>query len=138
MLSKLFGGTAPREAAEVPPAVSLGDLHRITDRLERLESALEAQRAELTLAIDEGITHVDRAERRVRAVIQSARRRMESAGYVDEGLEAESAQLQLLHGGGGDGEGLQPVPADVGRPLSGPPGVPGYFAPEYLEALRRA
>lgn len=73
---------------------------------------------ELTQAVSEGIQHVDRSERRVRAVVASAKRRMESEGYTDPGLEAEASALPLFDAEGVQREGVQPVPTDVDAPAS--------------------
>jgi hypothetical protein len=62
-----------------------------------------------TLAIAEGIERVDRSERRVRAAIGRARKRMEDLGYVDESLEAEHHSIYAGDGDGGNAEGVQPV-----------------------------
>jgi hypothetical protein len=86
--------------------------------------------ADLTIALSEGIEHVDRSERRVRAVVQSAKRRMAQAGYDDPGVDAEDSQLQLLDAERGEREELQPVPENVdgnpewaGTPWAAVPGI---------------
>lgn len=93
------------------------------DELEQLQEAVRDQ----TLAIAEGIERVDRAERRVRAAVGRARRRMEELGYVDEGLEAEAAELRELDADGGNEEGVYAMPGYVGGPpardMSAFPGV---------------
>lgn len=98
--------------------------------LELLEDRLEALKAELVLAIAEGIERVDRAERRVKATVQSARRRMERAGYVDDALEAEAEQLELEDARGGGGHGVPPVYDDVAddQPAFDPTGLPGDWS----------
>lgn len=68
---------------------------------------------ELTLAVDEGIKHVDRSERRVRSTVRRAVQRMEEAGYIDEAVEAEAAGIRELDAEERGEEELQPVPADV-------------------------
>lgn len=68
---------------------------------------------ELTLAVDEGIKHVDRSERRVRSTVRRAVQRMEEAGYIDEAVEAEAAGIRELDAEERGEEGLQPVPAHV-------------------------
>lgn len=80
-------------------------LEELTDAVADLEKTARDQ----TLAIDEGIKHVDRAERRVRAAVGRARKRMEDLGYVDDSLEAEAEGLREFHGNGSQGEGVQPL-----------------------------
>jgi len=86
--------------------------------------------ADLTLALSEGIEHVDRSERRVRAVVQSAKRRMAQAGYDDPGVDAEDGQLQRLDVERSEREAVQHVPEDVdgaqewvGTPWAAVPGI---------------
>lgn len=104
------------ETAPPPPV----DLEPIREQLRQLVDGHNALRQDLQeleheskLAIAEGIERVDRAERRVRAAVGRARKRMEDLGYVDEGLEAEAAQLQLGDGALSEEEGVQPVRAGV-------------------------
>jgi len=61
----------------------------------------------LTLAVDEGIRHVDRAEKRIRATVGRARRELQELGVESPGLEAEAADLRVLDGGQGAGERVQ-------------------------------
>jgi len=77
--------------------------------LEGLEKRTLDQFKDLTAAVAEGIEHVDRAERRVRAAIQSAKRRFEAEGYIDPGLEAEAAALPQGDGDPGPEEELPSV-----------------------------
>ena len=69
-------------------------IEELTAALADIEEDVRAQ----TIAIAEGIQHVDRAERRVRAAVGRARKRMADLGYEDEGLEAEAAELREIHG----------------------------------------
>ena len=57
---------------------------------------VQADLANLTLAVAEGIERVDRSERRIRSVVKSAKRRFEAAGFDDPGLEAEASTLPRL------------------------------------------
>ena len=76
---------------------------------EWIRSALD----DLTLAVAEGIEHADRSERRVRAVVQGAKRRMEAAGYDDPGVEAEADQLSSEDAASRRPEVVQPLPENV-------------------------
>lgn len=110
--------TALRRASG--PELELGPLEARLDEhagginslMERLEDQEERTRAQ-TLAISEGIEHVDRAERRVRAAVARARKRMADLGYEDEGLEAEAQGIRELDGEQRELEGMQPVPEGV-------------------------
>lgn len=91
------------------------DSHRAhIEALTDAVSDLEEKAREQTLAIAEGIERVDRAERRVRAAVQRARKRLEEHGYSDEGLEAEAEQLQLIDGDGSEDEGMPAMHGNVG------------------------
>lgn len=83
----------------------------ITDAHERID--------EQTVAIAEGIERVDRSERRVRAAVQRAQRRMEEAGFIDEGVQAEAEQLRFDDAPSGRAEGVPSVHGGVanGRTL---------------------
>lgn len=67
----------------------------------------------VTLAVAEGIQHVERAEARIRATVGRARRELRDAGLASPGVEAEAAQLFLDDGTQGPREGVPPVRADV-------------------------
>jgi len=111
-------------------------LDGITSRLERVESAptaadrvlnleelgvaqdatlddLHTKIKDLTFAVSEGIERTDRAERRVRGVIQRARKELGARGYEDPGLEAEAYELRAVDGDGGKGEEVPAVPKEV-------------------------
>lgn len=127
--------------------VTPGDIRTLETDLNRLESLqgefqdatnarLEGQGkrlADLVVAIAEGIERTDRAERRVRSVVQRARKELAKLGYEDPGLEAEAQELRLVDGDGGEEDGVRPVPASVetGSEASSVRGVP-------LDVLRRA
>jgi len=69
------------------------------------DSPLKRQLADLTQAVAEGIERVDRAERRVKATVRSAKKELADAGFQHPGLNAEDAQLQLV-----DDIGVDPGP----------------------------
>jgi len=81
--------------------------------LEDRIAEIEADRKDLVLAIAEGIEKVERAERRIKAAVQRARRQLADSGIIDDGLEAENADLQLVDGGRSEPEEVQPVHVDV-------------------------
>ncbi len=111
-------------------------LDGITSRLERVESAptpndrvlnleelgvaqdsqlseLQTKIKDLLFAVETGVERVDRAERRVRGVIQRARKELGARGYEDPGLEAEAYELRAVDGDGGKDGGVPPVPEEV-------------------------
>ena len=91
-------------------------------------------RKEIVIAVSEGIERTDRAERRIKATVQRARKQLETLGYVDDPLEAEAVELRLLDGDGSEKSGVPPVSpevADVEETSSSIRGVPA-------ETLRRA
>lgn len=109
--------TAPSpqyDDSEVWAALKRASAHieALTDGL----SAVEEDVASQNLAIAEGIERVDRAERRVRAAVARARRRMEELGYHDEGLDAEAEQLRLLDDDESATEGVPPLRGAVAGP----------------------
>ena len=131
-------------------------LDGITSRLERLESAptatdrvlnleelgvaqdahldqITTQIKDLTFAVSEGIERTDRAERRVRGVIQRARKELGARGYEDPGLEAEAYELRKVDGDGGKDSGLPAVPEEVAAVDGAASSIKGVSA----EQLRR-
>lgn len=115
--------TAPPSSyddSEVRAALTSHRAHieELTDAIADLEETSRDQ----TLAIAEGIERVDRAERRVRAAVGRARKRMEDLGYVDEGLEAEAAQLREIDGDDGQEQRLLALRGGVEETPNGHPG----------------
>jgi len=74
----------------------------IRDEIKNLHDRID----KLTLAVDEGITRVSRAENRVAKTVTSARRLVREAGLDHPGIEAEYAELQSPDAGGNE-----PLPA---------------------------
>jgi len=122
----LFGGVAARVLSRIRdlenrPVTRVPhpfDADPLWDNIGRLETRVHEQ----TLAIDEGIQRVGRAEARVAEAVRRAKRRADEAGYVDPGIEAEVAGLHDGDGGGG-AEGTVPVlyegvASDVGEASS--------------------
>ncbi len=112
---ELAGYRSRLESVESAPTAS--------DRVLNLEelgvaqdSALEqltTKIKDLTFAVSEGIERTDRAERRVRGVIQRARKELGARGYEDPGLEAEDYELRKVNGDGGKDGGVPIVPEEV-------------------------
>ena len=99
-----------------------------TSRLLQLEGELSNVRA----AVAEGISHVDRVEMRIQGAVKRARKELRESGAEHPGLEAEAAELSLIHGGGGEGPAMPVVPQAVEQPGSSVPGV----SPEQLRRVR--
>ncbi len=95
------------EARESAQALPPDDI-----RLEGLAKRID----DLTVAVSEGVNNVQRSERRVRAVVTSARRQLAEAGYAHPGLEAEDSELRSVDGEGGDDEPVPAVPEAVVDP----------------------
>jgi len=114
-----------------------------TDRVLNLEELGVAQDAhldqlttqikDLTFAVSEGIERTDRAERRVRGVIQRARKELGARGYEDPGLEAEAYELRAVDGDGSKDGGLPVVPEEVAEVEPAPSSIRGVSA----EQLRK-
>ena len=114
-----------------------------TDRVLNLEELGVAQDAhldqittqikDLTFAVSEGIERTDRAERRVRGVIQRARKELGKLGYEDPGLEAEATELRIVDGDGGTDGGVPTVPKEVAEVEPAPSSIRGVSA----DQLRR-
>lgn len=96
----------------------------LTDRIEDVEGSLK----DTILAVDEGISRVDRAERRIKATVTRARKELAALGYEDPGLEAEAHELRAVDGAGGDQGGLQPVSEEVEGAADEASSVPGVSA----------
>ena len=112
---QLSGYSARLEHVESAPAPSehLETLQAGADSARFDITELQKQIRDLTLAIDEGISRTDRAERRVRGVVQRARKELAKLGYEDPGLEAEDKELRIVNGDGGEGEQVPAVSEDV-------------------------
>jgi hypothetical protein len=114
----------------IPPTY---DDHELRVALDTLEDRMSSLRE----AVAEGIERVDRSERRISQVVRRAKERYEG----DPGVEAEYAaldhgqQLQLGHGEGSGGGGVQPMhQALEGRRLD-LSAVPGEISDEDIAAL---
>lgn len=123
---------APREDSEV---LRLVELHgaRIAD-IEATLAPLPSWRKEILLAVSEGIERTDRAERRVQAVVKSARKQLADLGIEHVGIEAEAEGLRPVDGDESEEEELRLMPDDVADPGDQPSSIPGVS----LSQLRRA
>lgn len=91
------------ERFEAPQSAQLlqTDDIRITEMAKRID--------DLTLAVSEGVNNVQRSERRVRAVVRSAKKELADAGFEHTGLEAEDSELREVDGSERDAEPLREV-----------------------------
>lgn len=125
----------------LPRAIApLSPIEHTTDTNARL-TALEADRDthsirfdSLTLAISEGIARSDRAEKRVRKTVTSARRLLRDSGLEHAGLDAEAEEIHDGDEPASEPELVLPVPEVVGD--SRPSGIPG-ISRSTLEDMRR-
>lgn len=95
---------------------------------------LTARVQDQTLAIEEGIERVGRAEQRVKETVRRAKARATAAGYEDPGIEAEIAELQRRDGEGGEEQRLRLLHDGVGEAESSPSSIHGVT----IEQLHRA
>jgi len=93
-----------RESTQAPPPN--------TARIDAQDARID----DLTLAVKEGVNNVQRSERRVRAIVASARKELADQGYSHAGVDAESDQLRDIDGDGSDQEELPTVPEDLEGP----------------------
>jgi len=100
---QLGGYLARLERVESAPTPTdrVTNLEELTLKLSETLLGLETKQKDLTFAVSEGIERTDRAERRVRGVIQRARKELGKLGYEDPGLEAEAHELRIVDGDGG-------------------------------------
>ena len=93
---------------------------------------LEDRMEDLTLAVAEGIKHVERAENRIRATVSRARKELEEHGVQSPGLDAEYRELSVIDGGGGPEGGMPEVHQSMVPAQSSVPGV----SPDQLRRVR--
>jgi len=132
---QLGGYLARLESVESAPTPDgrVTNLEELTTSLVEETSQLQTKIKELTFAVSEGIERTDRAERRVRGVIQRARKELGKLGYDDPGLEAEAHELRILDGDGGADGRVPAVPEEVAEVESAPSSIRGVSA----EQLRK-
>jgi len=101
-----------------------------TDEIARLSRATAENYnriMELTLAVDEGVRSVARAEKRVAKTVQVARRQLAEGGMEHPGLDAEAAELRDRDGDPVEEDNLPSVPEGVEEAfLVLSTGIPGY------------
>lgn len=103
------------------------DNERLREQVARITDTtgeLKQQASDFTIALADGIEHVDRAERRVKSTVARARAKFASGGYADADLDAEASDIHARDGDRGAEEGVYPVPALV-EPASEPSSVRG-------------
>lgn len=83
---------------------------------------------QLTLAVDEGVRSVARAEKRVAKTVQGARKLVREHGLEHPGLEAEAEELRDRDEPPGEEDELPTVHPDMEEDFVNT-GIPGYDAP---------
>lgn len=101
----------PRDTPLPESLVGIED--RCSDALQRQEDRLNKRLDDLTLAVADGIDHVDRNEKRVRGIVLGAKRRFEASEYYDPGVDAEADTLPLVDEGEREPEELRLLPEGV-------------------------
>lgn len=93
-------------------------------------------KGDIEIAVAEGIKHVERAENRIKSTVRRAKQQLAEHGLESPGLEAESAELRVIDGGGGAQSELPAVPTEVVGPRPTTlVGVPGDWTPEELRVI---
>lgn len=127
----------------VPPPLDLNDvvadsISKNAERGARHEVELKEIRHEvatLRIALAEGIEHEERRERRIKSVVQRARKQLQALDLEDGALEAEYGDLSEDDGEGSDGDGVLPLHEDVAAPAED---TPSSIRGVSLEQLQRA
>ena len=123
---RMLAKTQPRDTPAEAPHVA--DLKAMWDHI----YLLERQQKEVFQAVADGIDHVDRNEKRVRGIVLGAKRRFETEGYVDPGVEAEADTLPLFDGASGPEEEVRAVSGAVEATGPNPfQGVPGTIPVDF-------
>ena len=137
-----FVRTIPSKKPERPPYddkklwQALVDLEEQLGQVRGPVADIESWRDDLTIAVANGISHVDRAENRVKSTVKRARAELQKHGLEWEGLEAEHNDLRSRDGEGSLPEPMQPVSAGVEPSLpTSILGVPGSFSPNDVLSL---
>ncbi len=102
--------------------------------LEQVSGFLREKLEALALAVGEGIQRVDRDERRIKATVARAQKKLADSGFADEGLDAEAHDLRLVDGTGGEERGVRAVPDEVAGAAEPASSIEGVT----LEQLHRA
>lgn len=88
----------------------------LIDRLNGVDDSMAgllAAHAEIIHAVDEGISRTERAERRIRTTVRSAKKKLADSGVADDALDAEAEGLRLVDGEPEPGRGVPPVRESV-------------------------
>lgn len=112
-------------ALEDTPSVNFDPIREL---LEELGERMDSYERDL----EEGLDVARRREARIRQTVRRAQTRMEEEGELDPAFVAEVEELQRRDGAASPGEGVQPVPEDVGGGT--PSSIPGVT----VEQLRKA
>jgi len=134
--------TAPVPAPNLDPIrydiTSNWDSHReLRSEVGALASAVEGMAGKLkdySFALAEGIERTDRAERRIKATVARARKKLLEHGIEDPNLEAETDDLRERDGEGSDPDGVLPLRREVADPAQEASSIRGVS----IETLRRA
>lgn len=98
-------------------------LRATSEDFKKDQDAISRKLVEMTLAIGEGIERVARDERRIRAAVTRAQKRLAELGLEDAGVDAEAGELD--RGDAEGGGGVPAVPAEVANDGEDPSGIPG-------------
>jgi len=104
--------------------------------LEGLEDRTLAELKRLTLAVEEGIERVQRAETRIAKTVKGARKLVADHGLEHAGLEAEADEIRERDEPASDPEGVPPVRSVLEDDR--PSGIPGISVSEYQRLVGEA
>ena len=106
----------------------LGSLTSDQRRLHAQYAEMQRWREDVSVAVAEGITHVDRVENRIRATVRRAQEKLAEHGYEHPGLEAEASELREVHGDRSEPSGLPPVQPHLEDDRDRYAGIPGHIS----------
>jgi len=101
---------------------------QILDRLSGMDESvgeLVTSHSELIHAVDEGIQRTERAERRIRTTIRSAKKKLAESGLADDAVDAEAEGLRLVDGEREPEGGVPPVRESVEGAADEASSIPG-------------
>jgi len=99
-------------------------------------ASIREELASMTLAIAEGISRTDRAEKRVQKTVAAARRQLSAAGIEHAGLEAEHDELRERNDEPSGSSEVLPLFEKVEEPTRRT-GIPGIDSQQLAEIRER-
>jgi len=107
----------------------------LDEDLSQLRTLFEDRLKRLTIAVADGIEHIDRKEKRIDATVGRARAQLAEHDLTSPGLDAEASEIQLVDGAGSEEQGVPAVREEVAGLAEAPSSVPGVTRAQ-LRAIR--